>query len=110
MDDYIRVVGYIGNNPVVIIPEEWKGKPVKEIGDSAFFNCSVLTEITIPESVQTIGSDVFGNCSGLKSVTFENTDGWSAEGNFISSEELADKAKAALYLMLTYRDCIWIRQ
>ena len=41
---------------------------VTSIGDKAFFYCSGLTSITIPDGVTTIGSSAFGNCSGLTSV------------------------------------------
>ncbi|HBN06044.1 MAG TPA: hypothetical protein DD434_09720 [Bacteroidales bacterium] len=42
---------------------------VTSIGDSAFYNCSGLTYITIPNSVTEIDGSAFKNCSGLTSVT-----------------------------------------
>ncbi|MEE0916663.1 MAG: leucine-rich repeat domain-containing protein, partial [Alistipes sp.] len=41
---------------------------VTEIGDSAFWYCSSLTSVTIPNSVTTIGNYAFFDCSSLKSV------------------------------------------
>jgi hypothetical protein len=38
-------------------------------GASAFWNCSALTSITIPDSVTSIGEHAFDNCSGLTSAT-----------------------------------------
>ena len=42
---------------------------VTSIGNSAFFNCSGLTSITIPNSVTSIGDDAFRFCSGLTAIT-----------------------------------------
>ena len=42
---------------------------VTSIEGYAFYKCSGLTSVTIPESVTSIGYEAFNNCSGLKSVT-----------------------------------------
>ena len=39
------------------------------IGNHAFFDCSGLTSVTIPNSVTSIGSYAFSRCTGLTSVT-----------------------------------------
>ena len=43
------------------------------IGDGAFWGCSGLTSVTIPNSVTTIGNSAFYNCSGLISVIIGNS-------------------------------------
>ena len=40
-----------------------------KIGSFAFANCSALTEVTIPDSVNTIGGFAFSGCGGLQSMT-----------------------------------------
>ena len=46
-----------------------KSYTVTSIGDSAFWFCSGLTSIDIPEGVTSIGDFTFGDCSGLTSIT-----------------------------------------
>ncbi len=46
---------------------------VLSIGDEAFYLCSKLTEVTIPNSVTSIGDEAFYNCTGLTEVTIPNS-------------------------------------
>lgn len=46
-------------------------KTLRSIGRSAFFGCSGLSEITIPDNVY-VNSQAFSNCTGLKTVTICN--------------------------------------
>ena len=46
---------------------------VTSIGSYAFWDCTGLTSVTIPNSVTTIGDDAFAICTGLTSVTIGNS-------------------------------------
>ena len=65
------LVASIGNitDTSIIIPSEYRGIPVKAIGDNAFNGCNNLTSITIPEGVTSIGDWAFTDCSNLASIT-----------------------------------------
>ncbi len=64
---------YVGRH-LVDANENISGKYVVKdgtlsISPYAFFNCSSLTEISLPDSVKSIGSDAFTYCSALKTVS-----------------------------------------
>ena len=46
---------------------------VESIGDHAFYNCTELTSVTIPNSVTSIGNSAFYYCSGLISINLPNS-------------------------------------
>ena len=46
---------------------------VTNIRSSAFYNCSGLRSLCIPDSVTNIGSSAFGGCSGLTSITIPDS-------------------------------------
>ena len=63
---------------------------VTSVGDYAFFYCSRLTEITIPEGVTSIREHAFAYCSSLKEITIP--EGVTSIGNsaFISCDSLIE--------------------
>jgi hypothetical protein len=65
----ITITGYTGPGGAVTIPETINGLPVTSIGGYAFYYCTSLTSVTIPNSVTSIGSYAFCDCSSLSSVT-----------------------------------------
>jgi hypothetical protein len=59
-------------NPTIPATVEYKSEtyPVTAIGKTAFYNCSDLTSLTLPEGLTTIGNWAFSGCSSLISVAF----------------------------------------
>ena len=57
----------------ITIPFSLGDYPVTRIGYRAFFECSGLTSVTIPDSVTSIGTESFSRCSGFTSVTIPDS-------------------------------------
>ena len=66
------VTGYSGSSSSVIIPssitQDGIDYPVISIDHSAFYGCSTIESVVIPDSVNSLGSNVFEGCSNLTDV------------------------------------------
>ncbi|MGN0517245.1 MAG: leucine-rich repeat protein [Acutalibacteraceae bacterium] len=62
------ITGYPGTGTEVIIPPIIDGYTVTGIDDMAFYGCSSVTSIIIPDSISWIGWSAFGDCTNLTSV------------------------------------------
>jgi hypothetical protein len=80
------LLGYKGYEPVgkLTIAEGTKG-----IAALAFYNCTGLTSVKIPNSVTSIINNAFLECSGLTSVTMENKNPITIDSNTFSNRNNA---------------------
>ena len=53
----------------IYVAEEYNGKTVTAIDDSAFENYTTLVSISLPDSINFIGGSAFKGCTSLKSIT-----------------------------------------
>ena len=67
-DGTLKVTGYTGTPVDLEIPETINGKKVTQIDKDAFYRCSTLRSVTIPDSVTKIDVRAFINCKKLESV------------------------------------------
>ncbi|MDP3445854.1 MAG: leucine-rich repeat domain-containing protein, partial [Ignavibacteria bacterium] len=79
---------YTGSGGNVIIPETVDGITVTSIGYTAFYDCSSLTSVIIPNSAVRIGFCAFGNCSNLLSVAIPNSITTIEDFAFLDCSEL----------------------
>ena len=72
----------------IVIPETYKGLPVTEIGESAFYDCDNLTSIVIGRGVTFIGVGAFTNRNTLTNITVDenNTAYKSIDGNLYTKD------------------------
>ena len=71
--DHIEITDCDESATEIIIPAEIDGLPVTSIGYCAFYDCTGLTSITIPDSVDSIGESTFEGCSALTKITIPDS-------------------------------------
>ena len=69
----ITISGYTGSGSSITIPSMINGLLVTSIGSGAFYNCTSLTNVTIPNSVTSIGGSAFENCYYLANMIIPNS-------------------------------------
>ncbi len=69
VDGTITLERYIGPGGAVTIPGEINGRPVTAIGPNAFYSCTTLTGVAIPDNLVSIGDTAFVNCTSLATAT-----------------------------------------
>ncbi|MBQ2797925.1 MAG: leucine-rich repeat domain-containing protein [Ruminiclostridium sp.] len=70
-DNTVSVIGYLGKDERVIVPEKMNGMTVVKIADNAFSGTGVKS-VTVPDSVQYIGRS-FADCDKLEEIILPET-------------------------------------
>ena len=64
-DGTAEIMKYSGKVNELMIPKTLDGHEVTSIGNEAFYYCTSLTSVTIPDSVTSIGDEAFTECTSL---------------------------------------------
>ena len=72
-DGTIEITKYSGSDTIVEVPSQIDGKQVTSIGSRAFYQCTKITQLTLPEGIAKIGDAAFWACSGLAELTLPDS-------------------------------------
>lgn len=64
------IEAYKGSAAILVIPNKLGNYPVAEIKAGAFWDCSSLESITIPETITSIGNYLFRDCNSLTTLNY----------------------------------------
>ena len=64
-----QITYYTGSASELVIPSEIDGYTVTGIADYAFYDCTALTSVVLPETVTSVGAYAFYYCDALKTIT-----------------------------------------
>ena len=84
---YVSGYNYIIDGMIEIL-SEYKGKPVRRIGEEAFSGCTSLTSITIPSSVTDFASSAFEGCTSLNGVYISDIAAWCTNNHSYNENPL----------------------
>ena len=68
-DTAATLVNYNGSDAVIEVPAFYNGLPVTKIGNSAFEGNTVMTSVSLPNSIEVIGAKAFKGCINLSQMT-----------------------------------------
>jgi BspA type Leucine rich repeat region (6 copies)/Collagen triple helix repeat (20 copies) len=69
----VTIRGFDNSYGYLVIPSTINGLSVTSIDQTAFYCCSYLTNIVIPNTVTTIGSQAFYDCYSLESISIPDS-------------------------------------
>ncbi len=71
--DYVEVADCNLSATSIKVPSKMGGKPVRVIGERAFYGCTNLQSVTISDNVQIIGDNAFAYCSALTELALPDS-------------------------------------
>ena len=74
-EDGMTLAGYLGGATELTLPADYKGENYV-IGADVFKDNTVITSVTIPNSVTSIGYDAFSGCTRLEKVCINDLAAW----------------------------------
>ena len=86
-DGTVAVVGYVGSESKVVVPRKIDGKTVTEIGSGAFMR-EKISSVTVYKDVKTIGKGAFYECEILFEANLPDSITHIGEGAFYHCETL----------------------
>lgn len=84
-EGYYEITGFVPNGTEVVsitVPSKINGIEVTSIADQAFYYCTYLKSVTVPDSIKTIGNYAFAGCNYLETVTIPDSVVSIGEGLF----------------------------
>lgn len=111
-DETYAAMSYEGDEPDVIIPVVYNGKPVTLLSDNLFAGHKEITSVSIPDSVTDIGGFVFDGCDSLHHVSLpkELRNMWQYAFVRSSIEEIVLPEHVASIVPFTFKDCKRLRK
>ena len=86
----MSLAGYLGNATELTLPTEYNGKSVTSIGEDAFYGCTGLTSVEIPNSVTSIGNSAFKGCNDLETLYIGNSIESIGDEAFANCDRITD--------------------
>ncbi len=82
--DDVIILDYLGDDPIVVIPDEINGKPVSGF-DRTFMNNKTIVAVRIGDNVTEVSTGAFVNCENLKYVVLGKAVQSLGGGNFANT-------------------------
>jgi hypothetical protein len=78
----IKLYEYVGDEEIIVIPDEIDGQKVVSLADNLFIEKDSLKEVHFPKSLKVIPKSICCNCKNLTTITFPHDLEIISEGAF----------------------------